>query len=72
VYNNITIVILSLYLLWFIFDVESDDGNNNNINGSNGKKFTLDDVFNETFYPKLYFAEWVNGMLTCQFVCHCL
>ena len=44
------------------------DDDNNDDGGIKGKKFTLDDVFNDTFYPKRFSAEWISGMSVCQFV----
>lgn len=50
----------------------TDDDDNGNDDGINGKIFSLDDVFNDTFNPKLFSADWISGMSVCQFVCHYL
>lgn len=48
-----------------LVDVESSS--------NDGRPFTLDDVFNDTFHPKLYSATWTSGECVCMcvflFVC---
>ena len=39
--------------------------------GRDGRQFTLDDVFNDTFDPKLYSAVWTSGLL-CVCLCVCM
>ena len=51
-----------------MFVVDAGD-NDDDDNGIHGKKFTLDDVFNDTFNPKLFYAQWISGMSICQFIC---
>ena len=44
----------------FCFDT---DDNNDEVGG---RTFTLDDVFNDTFNPKLFHAQWISGMLSAN------
>ena len=52
---------------------DDDDYNDDdyNVDGIIGKRFSLDDVFNDTFNPKLFSAEWINGtqLYVCLSVC---
>ena len=47
-----------------------DTDNNDSDDGIHGNTFSLDDVFNDTFNPKLFHAQWISGMSVCQFVCY--
>lgn len=47
-----------------MFNADDDDKDNDEING---QTFTLDDVFNDTFNPKLFYAQWISGKSIVSF-----